>query len=183
MVLFQFAELDVNVLLLESDPNHSTLTKSLPIISNAGNTHQITTRSKNGIFKPRVFITIGAPTFVTRTFQQPPWHDAMKDEFWTLSRNKTWSLVTLLTNRKSISCKWVFKIKEKQDGIVEHYKAKLVAKGYYQMVGFDFIETFSSLVKLTTFWTFLTIALSHALSICQLGVNCASWWGLYGSTS
>ncbi|RVW13153.1 hypothetical protein CK203_104963 [Vitis vinifera] len=74
-------ELDVNVLLLESDPNHSTLTKSLPIVSNAGNTHQITTRSKNGIFKPRVFITIGAPTFVTKTFQQPPWHDAMKDEF------------------------------------------------------------------------------------------------------
>lgn len=48
---------------------------------------------------------------------------------------------------------------------------------------FRFIETFSSLVKLTTFWTFLTIALSHALSICQLGVNCASWWGIYGSTS
>lgn len=95
----------------------------------------------------------------------------MKDDFQALQRNITWSLVTLPHGRKSIGCQWVFKIKDKHDGIVKHYKARLVAKGYHQMVGFHFIETFSSIVKPTIIRTVLTITLSPTWSIYQLDIN------------
>ena len=43
-----------------------------------------------------------------------------------------------LPERKSvIGCKWVFKIKYKIDGMVDRYKARLVAKEYNQTEGID----------------------------------------------
>lgn len=57
----------------------------------------------------------------------------MQDEFTTLMKNNTWSLVSLSTNRQEIGCKWVFRIKENNpDGSINKYKARLVAKGFHQ---------------------------------------------------
>lgn len=39
-----------------------------------------------------------------------------------------------------IGCKWVFKIKLKGNGFVERYKAKLVAQGYTQTEGQNFMR-------------------------------------------
>lgn len=46
------------------------------------------------------------------------------------SYNHIWSLVPLPKGRKPISCKWVFKIKHGVNGEIEHYKARLVARGF-----------------------------------------------------
>jgi len=52
---------------------------------------------------------------------------------------KTFGYVNLNTR------KWVFKIKRKPNGTIEHYKALLVAKWYSQIEGVDYLETFSLL--------------------------------------
>ncbi|KAK0604658.1 hypothetical protein LWI29_017897 [Acer saccharum] len=64
--------------------------------------HQMITRSKHGIFKPRVFLSeCSLPSgFVTKlepktaksTMQSLKWLNAMKDEFHALQRNNTWTL-------------------------------------------------------------------------------------------
>ena len=51
---------------------------------------------------------------------------------------------------KPISCKWVYKIKCRSNGTIEHYKAHLVAKGYNQDEDIDYLKTFSYTTKLTT---------------------------------
>lgn len=66
----------------------------------------------------------------------------MKLEFDALLANKNWTLTTLLTNRKHVGCRRVFKVKEDPDGIVKKYKARLITKGCHQQFGFDFNETF-----------------------------------------
>jgi len=47
-------------------------------------------------------------------------------------------MIPLPSNRKTIGCKWVFRVKENVDGSLNKYKARLVAKGFHQVQGFDF---------------------------------------------
>lgn len=49
-----------------------------------------------------------------------------------------------------VGYKWVFRTKYNYDGFVARYKASLVAKGYYQIEGFSFSETFGPMVKKAT---------------------------------
>ncbi|WJZ89935.1 hypothetical protein VitviT2T_009118 [Vitis vinifera] len=137
-----------------------------------GNTHVMTTRSKNGIAKPKVYIVaVKEPETVELALQKDEWKQAMISEFEALQRNNTWSLVPLPEGRIPIGCRWVYKVKENSDGSVGKYKARLVAKGFHQQAGFDFNETFSPIVKPTTIMIVLTITLSRGWSVRQLDIN------------
>ena len=129
------------------------------------------TRSKNDIFKPKVYLISTISTSIPEALQLSHWKQAMTDEYLALLWNDTWNLVPPPTDRKLISCKWVFKVKENLDGTINKYKAFLVAKGFHQIVGFDFNETFSPVVKPTTIHIVLTIALNLQWKVRQLDVN------------
>jgi hypothetical protein len=66
----------------------------------------------------------------------------MDSEYDALMKNKTWHLVPLMKGRNVVGCKWVYKIKRKQDGSLDRYKARLVAKGFKQRYGIDYEDTF-----------------------------------------
>ncbi|RVX23193.1 Retrovirus-related Pol polyprotein from transposon RE1 [Vitis vinifera] len=130
--------------------------------------HPMTTRAKNGIFKPKIFLspteTIFHPLCEPNSFKEavkvPEWQQAMHLEFEALMSNKTWVLVPPPPNQNIIGCRWVYKLKYKPDGTVERYKARLVAKGFHQTPGFDYFETFSPVVKPTTIRVVLSLALT-----------------------
>ena len=65
-----------------------------------------------------------------------------------LHKNKAWDLVELMTRRKPIGSKWVFKKKTNAKRKVEKCKAWLVEKGYSQLSGIDFGDIFSRISKL-----------------------------------
>lgn len=125
------------------------------------NIHHMVTRSKTGNLKPKVFLSQVEPTTVKQALSQPKWLEAMQAEYDALMRNVTWPLVELPANHQAIGCRWVFRVKENPDGTVNKYKAHLVAKGYHQQHGLDFIETFSPVVKPVTIRIILTLALTH----------------------
>lgn len=95
----------------------------------------------------------------------------MPDEYLALLCNNNWNLVPLRTNHKPIGCKWVVKIKENLDGTIKKYKAQVVAKGFHQIVDFDFNETFSPVVKPTTIQIVLAITWGMYQKVRQLHVN------------
>lgn len=64
--------------------------------------------------------------------------------------NNTRILTLLPPSKKAIKCKCVYKIKWHAYGSIEWYKACLVAKGYTQITGIDFMDTFSHVAKMTT---------------------------------
>ncbi|KAG2854807.1 hypothetical protein PC114_g28646 [Phytophthora cactorum] len=71
------------------------------------------------------------------------WKEACDSELESLHKNDTWDVVPLPKGRKAIGCRWVFRVKENQDGEIERFKARLVAKGFSQKYGIDYDETFA----------------------------------------
>jgi len=61
--------------------------------------------------------------------------------------------------------KWVFKIKQKQDGSIDWYKVGLVAKGFDQLSGVDYHETFNPVTKLITIRLVLALAVKFYWNI------------------
>ena len=56
--------------------------------------------------------------------------------------NRVWDLLELPYCVKAIGCKWVFKTKKDSQGNIERHKAKLVAKGFTQKEGLEYMEPF-----------------------------------------
>ncbi|KAG8478350.1 hypothetical protein CXB51_028073 [Gossypium anomalum] len=102
------------------------------------------------------------------------WMFAMQEEMESLHKNKTWVLVKLLKGKKTVRCQWVFKKKKGTPGVEEpRYKARLVGKGYSQVLGVDFIDVFSPVVKHSSIQVFLSIVAMHDLELEQLDVKTA----------
>ena len=111
------------------------------------------------------------PISFSQAMKDAQWLQAMKTEFIALKHNQTWKLVPRSTFMNVINCKWVFKLKHKYDGSIERYKARLVAKGFKQEDGFDYDETFSPVIKITTVRILLSLAISQRWLIHQLDVS------------
>lgn len=85
----------------------------------------------------------------------------MHEELDALRQNETWDLVPRTHSINVVGCKWVFKRKLKSDGTLDRLKARFVAKGFNQILGIDFVETFSPAIKPATIRIVLSISLVH----------------------
>eukprot|EP00253_Pinus_taeda_P016872 PITA_16872 len=94
----------------------------------------------------------------------------MKEEMDSLAHNQTWDLVRLPTCKIELQSKWVYKLKE-EDGGRKRYKARLVVKGFAQKKGIDFDEIFSSVVKITSINTILSLITVEDFHLEQLDVK------------
>ena len=101
----------------------------------------------------------------------PHWCAAMQAELEAMESNNTWSVCYLPEDKHTIGCKWVYKVKFNSDGSMERYKTRLVAKGYTQQEGLDYLETFSPVAKLVTVKVLLALAAKQKWHLVQLDVN------------
>nr|CAD1837078.1 unnamed protein product [Ananas comosus var. bracteatus] len=70
------------------------------------------------------------PSSFSKAQKDPLWRAAMQGEYLALINNHTWDLVLPPSSHHVIGCKWVYKIKQKADGSIDRYKARLIAKGF-----------------------------------------------------
>ena len=82
----------------------------------------------------------------------------MNEEYRSLLANDTWDLISLPKGRKLVICSWVYKKKFGPDGKVDRHKAHLVPKGFSQVEGIDYTETFSPVAKMNSIRLVLSLA-------------------------
>ena len=101
------------------------------------------------------------------------WQKAMEEEVDALKSNGTWQLVQRPKDKNVIPGKWVFKTKLSADGTLDRYKARYVAKGFKQVEGLDFHETFAPTCKPETLRLILALAPQQELHLNQMDVKSA----------
>nr|GEV06488.1 hypothetical protein [Tanacetum cinerariifolium] len=70
----------------------------------------------------------------------------------------------------SAMSKWIFKKKTNMDGIVHTYKARFVAKGYTQLYGVDYKETFSLVADIRAIRILISIVAFYDYEIWQISI-------------
>ena len=64
----------------------------------------------------------------------------MDSEYNSLIENRVWDFVTRLKAYKVVQMRWLYKIKQTSNRKIEHFKARVVAKGYTQSYGLDYMR-------------------------------------------
>ena len=118
------------------------------------------------------------PNTVQDALKVPEWKKVVFEEMKALEKNGTWELVDLPRGKTTVGCKWVFTVKYKY---LERYKAQMVAKGFTQTYGIDYLKTFSLIAKLNSIRVLLSLAANLEWSLPQLVVKkCISQWKFGG---
>ncbi|RVW65068.1 Retrovirus-related Pol polyprotein from transposon RE1 [Vitis vinifera] len=108
------------------------------------------------------------------------WRQAMVDEMDALHSNGTWDLVVLPSGKFTVGCRWVYAVKVGPDGQVDRLKAHLVAKGYTQVYGSDYGDTFSPVAKIASVCLLLSMAAMCSWPLYQLDIKNAFLHGDLG---
>jgi hypothetical protein len=109
--------------------------------------------------------------------QANQWKKAMQAEYDSQVERGTFQIASLPYDQKAIGGKWVFKLKENPDGTIARYKARWVAKGYRQIEGRDFDETYAPVVRSDTSRMMLAIASVLGYQIRQFDIKTAFLYG------
>ena len=85
----------------------------------------------------------------------------MLEEMKVIEENETWQLIDPPLGCRSISLKWVYKVKwDEHDAVVKH-KARLVARGFVQREGIDFEEFFAPVARMESVRLLLALAAAN----------------------
>ena len=99
------------------------------------------------------------------------WERAIMSELNQLREKGTWSLIETPEDAIPLANKWVFTRKYGKGGELLKYKGRLVVKGFAQRPGFDYVETFSPIVRMETLRAILALSALKRLEIGQLDVK------------
>ncbi len=122
--------------------------------------------------------TIQEPNSYKEAIKDPTygkqWEQAIQEELASLESNCTWQLTDareLPAGQRTIGCKWVFKIKYSPNGLIERFKARLVARGFTQQYGVNYEQTFAPTLRFDTLRVLLALAAIDDLELQQMDVS------------
>ncbi|GJR71317.1 putative ribonuclease H-like domain-containing protein [Tanacetum coccineum] len=114
---------------------------------------------------------------ISQALQDESCVEAMQEELLQFKLQKVWVLVNLLSGKKVIGTKWVFRNKRDKRSIVVKNKARLVAQGFRQEEGIDYDEVFALVARIEAIRLFLAFASYMGFTVYQMDVKNAFLYG------
>ena len=100
------------------------------------------------------------------------WKRAMDEEINSLESNDTFTLTPPPPTRDVVGGKWVYTIKSGPNN-EETYKARYVAKGYSQIPGVDYHETFAPTARMSSIRVLVQHAVQNSMIVHQMDFKAA----------
>ena len=113
------------------------------------------------------------PKSVDEALIEGTWKSAMDDEYCSLIGRGTWEVVDRPRDRKVVSSKWVYALKTNELGQVVRAKARFVAKGFSQVPGVDFNESYAPVSDPAVMRVFMAHAAKKGLKMKSFDFKCA----------
>jgi hypothetical protein len=117
------------------------------------------------------FISMVEPNKFNEDSKDVNWLKSMNEELEQIEKNDTSELIPRPINKTVIGSKWVYKNKMNEQGNIVINKARLVCKGYAQLEGLDFDETFVPIARLEAIIMFLAYACHKQFKVYQMDVK------------
>ena len=108
----------------------------------------------------------------TSSDENSEWQTAMESEMSSLGENKVFTAEPLPHGKKVVGSRWVFARKSGPDQNIIH-KARFVAKGFAQIEGTDYTDTFAPTAKMATIRMLVQFAAQHEMLVHQMDVKTA----------
>ena len=127
---------------------------------------------------PKTHITPNHYKNAIKSKDREHWEEAMEEELRNCNQMNTWELIPqelLPPHAELIDCRWVYKIKTDEFGNIARWRARIVARGFTQRPGLDYLEeeVYAPVVKYDTLRTCLSIAAAKDLEILQADIKSA----------
>eukprot|EP00253_Pinus_taeda_P036006 PITA_36006 len=114
----------------------------------------------------------------------------MVEEYDSIVQNSVWDVVPRPENKSVVSSHWIYKVKQAADGSVEKHKARFVARGFSQVKGIDYDETFAPVARGSEVQGFTDVDWARSPSdrkstsggIFNLGSTAVSWYNMKQSS-
>lgn len=104
------------------------------------------------------------------------WQPAIDKEIANHAENGTWEVVPhhkIPPGVKLVGTRWVFDTKQDESGNIVKRKARLVAQGFSQRLGFDYDDTYSPVVRYDSLRILLVLAALHGWQTRQVDFDAA----------
>ena len=82
----------------------------------------------------------------------------MLEEYSSIMKNDVWEVVLRPEGKSVVTSRWLYKVKHAADGSIEKFKARFVARGFSQVEGVDYEETFAPVARYTSIHSIISIA-------------------------
>jgi hypothetical protein len=118
-------------------------------------------------------MSTGQPCTFAEAEQDAAWQAAMQEEIDSVKWNQTWKLADLPQDHRTITLKWVYKLKRNEAGEIVKHKARLVARGFMQQEGIDFDEVFAPVACMESVCLLLALAAQEGWQVHHMDVKSA----------
>eukprot|EP00253_Pinus_taeda_P035845 PITA_35845 len=95
----------------------------------------------------------------------------MVEEYDSIMWNSVWDVIPRPGDKSMVSSRWLYKVKRVADGSVEKQKERFVARGFSQVEGIDYAETFAPIARYSSIRSMLALSAQMGWKIHQMDVK------------